>query len=69
MSLVCPSKIVYVGVEVWTTFNLISQNYPDRLGGVVVERPPHVREDAGLIPGRVLPKTFKIVLMAALIGA
>ena len=35
----------------------------------VVERPLSVREAAGLIPGRVIPKTVKIVVMAPLLGA
>ena len=34
----------------------------------MVERPPRVREVAGLIPGRVTLKTFKMVVMTALLG-
>ena len=39
-----------------------------RLGGEVVERPPRLREVAGSIPGRVILKTSKMVVMAALLG-
>ena len=39
----------------------------DRLGSVVVERPPRVREVAS--PNQVMSKTLKIVVMAALLGA
>ena len=42
---------------------------PGRLGVVVVERPPRVREVAGSIPGRVLPKALRKVIMATLLGA
>ena len=40
-----------------------------RIGGVVVERPPRVREVAGSITGRVIPTTLKTVVMAALLVA
>ena len=40
-----------------------------RLGGVVVERPPRVWEVAGWIPGRVIPKTLKMEVMATILGA
>ena len=36
----------------------------DRLGDVVVERPPRVREVAGSIPGRVISKTLKMPSLA-----
>ena len=39
------------------------------LGGVVVESRPRVQEVADLIPGRVIPKTLKIVVMAAILVA
>ena len=35
----------------------------------VVERPLSVREAAGSIPGRVIPKTLKMVVMASLLDA
>ena len=41
----------------------------DRLGCVVVERSPRVREIAGLIPDRVKSKTLTNVEMDALLGA
>ena len=37
--------------------------------GVMVERPAMIRELAGLIPGRVIPKTLNMIVMAALLGA
>ena len=37
--------------------------------GVVVERPLAVREVGGSIPGRVKPKTLKLVVMASFLGA
>ena len=40
-----------------------------RLDGVVVERPPRVREVAGLIPDRFIPTTLTMVVMAALLGS
>ena len=39
----------------------------NRLGGVL--RPPRVREVAGLIPGRVIPKTLKMVIVADLLNS
>ena len=39
------------------------------LGGEVVERPPRVREVTGSIPGWVIPKTIKMVVIAALLCA
>ena len=36
-------------------------------GGIVVERPLQELEVAGSFPGRVLPKTLKIVVMTALL--
>ena len=41
----------------------------NRHAGVFVERPPRVREVVGSIPGRVIPKTLKMVVMTALLGA
>ena len=38
-------------------------------GGLVVERSPGVREVVGSIPGRVIPKTLKMVLDASLLSA
>ena len=38
-----------------------------RLGGVAVERP--LREVAGSIPGRVIPNTLNIVVLAVFFGA
>ena len=38
------------------------------LGGVVVECPPQVQEVVGSIHGQVISKTFKMVVMAALLG-
>ena len=35
----------------------------------MVEHLPRVREVAGSIPGRVIPNTLKMVVMAALFGA
>ena len=35
----------------------------------MVERPPQVREEMGSIPGRVIPKTLKMVVVDALLGA
>ena len=40
-----------------------------RHSGSVVERPLCDREDAGSIPGRVIPKNLKMVLAALLLGA
>ena len=40
-----------------------------RLSGVVVERPPQEWEVASSIPGGVIPKTLKMVVVAALLGA
>ena len=40
-----------------------------RLCGAVVERQPGMREVTGLIPGRVIPNTLNMVVMAALLGA
>ena len=41
----------------------------NRLAGVVVERPPRVREVVVSMPVRVLPNTLKLVIMVALHGA
>ena len=41
----------------------------NRHSGSVVERPLCDREAAGSIPGRVIPKTFKMVLAALSFGA
>ena len=35
----------------------------------MVDRPSAVREVAGSIPGRIIPKTFKMILMAAFLVA
>ena len=40
----------------------------DQLGGAVVECPPRVSEVPDLIPGRVIPKTLKMIVMAAILG-
>ena len=48
--------------------NIISC-FKDRHSGSVVERPLCDREVAGSIPGRVIPKTLKIVLAALSLGA
>ena len=39
------------------------------LDDVVLECPPRVWEVAVLIPGRVIPNTLKMILMAVLFGA
>ena len=41
----------------------------NRLGGILVECPPRVREVAGLIPGRAIPTTLTMIVMTALLGA
>ena len=41
----------------------------DQHSGSVVERPLCDREVAGSIPGRVIPKTLKMVLAALSLGA
>ena len=41
----------------------------NRHSGSVVERPLCDREVAGSIPGRVIPKTLKMVLVALSLGA
>ena len=41
----------------------------NRHSGSVVERPLCDREVAGSIPGRVIPKTLKMVLAALSLGA
>ena len=43
--------------------------YLYRHSGSVVERPLCDREVAGSIPGRVIPKTLKMVLAALSLGA
>ena len=43
--------------------------HDDRHSGSVVERPLCDREVAGSIPGRVIPKTLKMVLAALSLGA
>ena len=48
------------------TFSL---DMPYRHSGSVVERPLCDREVAGSIPGRVIPKTLKMVLAALSLGA
>ena len=45
------------------------QIYRNRHSGSVVERPLCDREVAGSIPGRVIPKTLKMVLAALSLGA
>ena len=42
---------------------------PNRHSGSVIERPLCDREVAGSIPGRVIPKTLKMVLAALSLGA
>ena len=46
-----------------------SLEYINRHSGSVVERPLCDREVAGSIPGRVIPKTLKMVLAALSLGA
>ena len=41
----------------------------NRLDGVVVERPPLVRDVADSNPGRVIPNTFKMAVIAALLSS
>ena len=51
---------------------MIESSFPDvldRIGGVVIELPPRVREVTDSIPGWVVPNTLKIVVMAAFLGA
>ena len=43
--------------------------FGNRHSGSVVERPLCDREVAGSIPGRVIPKTLKMVLAALSLGA
>ena len=50
------------------TPSILSQDI-DRHSGSVVERPICDREVAGSIPGRVIPKTLKMVLAALSLGA
>ena len=50
-----------------TDFSSASIFINDLLGGVVVESLPRVREVLCLILGRVISKTFKMVVMAALL--
>ena len=45
------------------------QKVSNRHSGSVVERPLCDREVAGSIPGRVIPKTLKMVLAALSLGA
>ena len=47
----------------------INYRSQDRHSGSVVERPLCDREVAGSIPGRVIPKTLKMVLAALSLGA
>ena len=42
---------------------------PEPLGGLVVEHPSQVLEVKSLIRGQVIPKAFKMVVMAALFDA
>ena len=46
-----------------------AQDRENRHSGSVVERPLCDREVAGSIPGRVIPKTLKMVLAALSLGA
>ena len=46
-----------------------AQEMQHRHSGSVVERPLCDREVAGSIPGRVIPKTLKMVLAALSLGA
>ena len=41
----------------------------DLLGGVVINCPPGVPKVVGSIPDRVIPKTLKMEIMAAHLGA
>ena len=52
---------IYVKVSILINYN--------RHSGSVVERPLCDREVAGSIPGRVIPKTLKMVLAALSLGA
>ena len=46
----------------------IRQTATAHVNGVVQERPPRVLEVARSIPGRVVPKSLKMVVKAALLG-
>ena len=49
--------------------NCVRETSVNRHSGSVVERPLCDREVAGSIPGRVIPKTLKMVLAALSLGA
>ena len=59
------SKYVYFAYSVLTWPTSIYHRH----GGSVVECPLCDREVAGSIPGRVIPKTLKMVLVALSLGA
>ena len=59
-------SFVEIGHEIFSTVILSLTN---RHSGSVVERPLCDREVAGSIPGRVIPKTLKMVLAALSLGA
>ena len=77
--LVIPGLPSYNGVEVYYFKGVIGLpiviSFRDRViytyrhSGSVVERPLCDREVAGSIPGRVIPKTLKMVLAALSLGA
>ena len=53
----------------WNVRKLACHHTVNRHSGSVVERPLCDREVAGSIPGRVIPKTLKMVLAALSLGA
>ena len=52
--------------QIFSNYDYVTTTAP---GGLVVERSPSVREVVGSIPGRVIPKTLKMVLDASLLSA
>ena len=62
-----PSRFVGFVMR-WLSYgiNCLNQqtDYPTGALAQLLERPACVREVVGLIPGRVIPKTFKMVLAA-----
>ena len=58
----------YKKIPVHCTF-VLKKTTKERHSGSVVERPLCDREVAGSIPGRVIPKTLKMVLAALSLGA
>ena len=58
----------YKKISVHCTF-VLKKTTKKRHSGSVVERPLCDREVAGSIPGRVIPKTLKMVIAALSLGA